>query len=569
MKEVSQLIAQFLKTRGVDRVFGLCGGHILPIWDWIDRLEIPIIDVRDERAAVHMAHAHSDLTGRLGVALVTAGPGMTNALTGIANASVSRVPVLIISGVPPRPQENMGALQAIPQTDIVRPITRYARTVWRAEHVLRELDEAVACAEGHMSDAGPAFIDFPTDLLREKLDDGLVDPSRFPARGETPLSPSAESIRLGVDAIWGARRPLVISGRGARASGDSLLRFLEALDCLYIDTGESRFLIPEDHPVFVPAMRGQAMKDADVVITLGRSLDFQLGYGSAAVFPNAKFVRLGTSASELRGTRRADVEIFGTPVRALDAMVDAAHGVRPAVDGAWVQEMRSRDRDRRRGLLRQLAEAGAGEDGAMHPYRLLGCVRERLAKDAVIIADGGDFLSFSRIALTGGAYLDCGPFGCLGVGVPFGIAAGLAFPERQVVVLSGDGSFGFNAMELDTCRRHKARVVFVVANNRAWNIERNDQKISYGGRIVGTELEGCDYAKLAQAFGIHGERVEDVDALPAALSRAFERAPAVLEVIVTRDAMSPDALSGIPVIPERQALTSWDEMERAKGTLEG
>lgn len=569
MKEVSQLIAQFLKTRGVDRVFGLCGGHILPIWDWIDRLEIPIIDVRDERAAVHMAHAHSDLTGRLGVALVTAGPGMTNALTGIANASVSRVPVLIISGVPPRPQENMGALQAIPQTDIVRPITRYARTVWRAEHVLRELDEAVACAEGHMSDAGPAFIDFPTDLLREKLDDGLVDPSRFPARGETPLSPSAESVRLGVDAIWGARRPLVISGRGARASGDSLLRFLEALDCLYIDTGESRFLIPEDHPAFVPAMRGQAMKDADVVITLGRSLDFQLGYGSAAVFPNAKFVRLGTSASELRGTRRADVEIFGTPVRALDAMVDAAHGVRPAVDGAWVQEMRSRDRDRRRGLLRQLAEAGAGEDGAMHPYRLLGCVRERLAKDAVIIADGGDFLSFSRIALTGGAYLDCGPFGCLGVGVPFGIAAGLAFPERQVVVLSGDGSFGFNAMELDTCRRHKARVVFVVANNRAWNIERNDQKISYGGRIVGTELEGCDYAKLAQAFGIHGERVEDVDALPAALSRAFERAPAVLEVIVTRDAMSPDALSGIPVIPERQALTSWDETERAKGTLEG
>lgn len=569
MKEVSQLIARFLKTRGVDRVFGLCGGHILPIWDWIDRVEIPIIDVRDERAAVHMAHAHSDLTEHLGVALVTAGPGMTNALTGIANASVSRVPVLIISGVPPRPQENMGALQAIPQTDIVRPITRYARPVWRAEHVLRELDEAVACAEGHMSDAGPAFIDFPTDLLREKLDDGLVDPSRFPARGETPLSPSAESVRLGVDAIWGARRPLVISGRGARASGDSLLRFLEALDCLYIDTGESRFLIPEDHPAFVPAMRGQAMKDADVVITLGRSLDFQLGYGSAAVFPNAKFVRLGTSASELRGTRRADVEIFGTPVRALDAMVDAAHGVRPAVDGAWVQEMRSRDRDRRRGLLRQLAEAGAGEDGAMHPYRLLGCVRERLAKDAVIIADGGDFLSFSRIALTGGAYLDCGPFGCLGVGVPFGIAAGLAFPERQVVVLSGDGSFGFNAMELDTCRRHKARVVFVVANNRAWNIERNDQKISYGGRIVGTELEGCDYAKLAQAFGIHGERVEDVDALPAALSRAFERAPAVLEVIVTRDAMSPDALSGIPVIPERQALTSWDEMERAKGTLEG
>jgi acetolactate synthase-1/2/3 large subunit len=307
------------------------------------------------------------------------------------------------------------------------------------------------------------------------------------------------------------------------------------------------------------------MKGADVVITLGRTLDFQLGYGSPAVFPNARFVRIGTSASELRGNRRADVELFGTSAPTLGALLTAGAGLTPAVDRAWVQEMGSKDRDRRRGLLLQLAEAGAGEDGAMHPYRLLGCVRERLEKDAVIIADGGDFLSFSRIALTGGAYLDCGPFGCLGVGVPFGIAAGLAFPERQVVVLSGDGSFGFNAMELDTCRRHKARVVFVVANNSGWNIERNDQKITYGGRIVGTELEGCDYAGLAQSLGVYGERVDRSEALPDALTRAFDRAPAVLDVVVTRDAMSPDAVSGIPIIPETQALASWDKMEKARG----
>jgi acetolactate synthase-1/2/3 large subunit len=568
MKEVSHLIAQFLKARGVERVFGLCGGHILPIWDHIHQLGIPIIDVRDERAAVHMAHAHSDLTGRLGVALVTAGPGMTNAVTGIANAYVSRTPVLIISGVPPRPQQNIGALQALPQTDIARPITRYARTVWRAEQVLRELDEAVACAEGHMGDSGPAFIDFPTDLLRQKLEERSVDHSRFPARKCAPIFPSAESIRLGVEAIWGARRPLVISGRGARDCGEILVRFLETLGCLYIDTGESRLLIPEDHHAFVPAMRGRVMKETDLVITLGRTLDFQLGYGSPAVFPNARFVRMGTSASEVRGNRRADVELAGTPAATLDAMLDTVKGVKPAVDRAWVQEMGAKDRDRRSALLRQLTEAPPGEDGAMHPYRLLGCVRERLMKDAVIIADGGDFLSFARIALTGGAYLDCGPLGCLGVGVPFGIAAGLAFPERQVVVLSGDGSFGFNAIELDTCRRHKARVVFVIANNSAWNIERNDQKTTYDGRIVGTELEGCNYAGLAQALGVHGERVDRVETLPDALIRAFERAPAVLDVIVTRDAMSPDALSGIPVIPERQALTSWDKMERDRSSLE-
>ena len=396
-----------------------------------------------------------------------------------------------------------------------------------------------------------------------------VDPSRFSARGTAPIPPSAESVRLGVEVIWGARRPLVISGRGARDCGDALSRFLETLDGLYIDTGESRFLIPEDHPAFVPAMRGQAMKDADLVVTLGRTLDFQLGYGSAAVFPNARFVRIGTSAGELRGNRRGEVEIFGSPERALDAMLTAAAGVRPAVDRGWVQALRAGDRDQRRGLLRQLAEAGAGADGAMHPYRLLGCVLEKLTNDAIVIADGGDFLSFSRIALTGGAYLDCGPFGCLGVGVPFGIAAALAFPKRQVVVLSGDGSFGFNAVELDTCRRHKARVVFVVANNFAWNIERNDQKTTYGGRIVGPELDGCNYAGLAQSLGVYGERVDRVEALPDALNRAFDRAPAVLDVIVTRDAMSPDAVSGIPIIPERQALASWDKMERARSRLEG
>ena len=197
----------------------------------------------------------------------------------------------------------------------------------------------------------------------------------------------------------------------------------------------------------------------------------------------------------------------------------------------------------------------------MHPYQLLGCVRESLNADAIVVADGGDFLSFSRIALGGASYLDCGAFGCLGVGVPFGIASALAFPERQVVVVSGDGSFGFNAIELDTCRRHRARVVFVVANNGGWNIERNDQKEAYGGRIVGTELEGCDYAGLARSLGVHGERIERPEDLPDAIHRAFSEAPALLDVIVTRDAISPDAVAGLPGIPDRQALSTWDALE--------
>jgi acetolactate synthase-1/2/3 large subunit len=564
MEQISYLIARFLKERGVDRVFSLCGGHILPIWDCLNRLGIRIIDVRDERAAVHMAHAHRELTGRLGVAVVTAGPGMTNAVTGIANAYISRVPILVISGVPPRPQHSMGALQSIPQVDMVRFITRHARTISRAEHVLRELDEAVAYAEGHCGEPGPAFLDFPTDVLRENIPDALIDSLRFRAREAAIILPSTERIRAAAALLTRSKRPLVISGRGARGAEASLLNFLEVLRCVYLDTPESRGLIPEDHPLFMPAMRGRAMREADLVFTVGRSLDFQLAYGSQAVFPEAHFIRTGTTPSELRGNRRPEVELFGTPMAVLDALAAIMKGSVTELDHRWMEEMQIADRKSRQKLLKNLREMPSGKDGAMHPYRLLGCVREKLDRNAVVIADGGDFLSFSRIALTGKAYLDCGPFGCLGVGVPFGIAASLALPDRKVVVLSGDGSFGFNAIELDTCRRHKARVVFIVANNGGWNIERSDQKLSFGGRIVGTELEGCDYAGLARSMGVQGERVEDPAQLPEALERAFNNAPALLDVMVTRDAVSPDSMSGLPVVPDTQALKVWDDLEKAR-----
>ena len=564
MEQISNLIARFLKERGVDRVFSLCGGHIMPIWDHLYRLGIRIIDVRDERAAVHMAHAHSELTGRLGVAMVTAGPGLTNAVTGIANAYVSRVPLLVLSGVPPRPQQGMGALQAIPQADMVRLITRYARTVSSAEHVLRELDEAVAYAEGHGGEPGPAYLDFPTDVLRETFPDSMIDTMRFRARKTPVISPAAESIGAAAALLAKSKRPLVISGRGAKRAAKSLFNFLEVFDCVYLDTAESRGLIPEDHPLFMPAMRGKAMREADLIFTLGRSLDFQLAYGSKAVFPEAQFIRAGTTPSELRGNRRPEVELFGSPPAVLDALAEALRDGIVASDHGWVEEMQTADRRSRQNLLNNLRTAAPpGKDGAMHPYRLLGCVREKLDRDAVVVADGGDFLSFARIALTGAAYLDCGPFGCLGVGVPFGIAAALALPDRQVVVLSGDGSFGFNAIELDTCRRHQARVVFIVANNGGWNIERNDQKLSFSGRIVGTELEGCDYARLAKSMGVQGERIENPEQLPKALEWAFENAPALLDVAVTRDAVSPDSKSGLPVVPDTQALTAWDDLEKA------
>ncbi len=337
-------IARFLKARGVDRVFGLQGGHIQPIWDRVARIGIRIIDVRDEGAAVHMAHAHAELTGTLGVAMVTAGPGVTNTVTAIANASLARVPVLLIGGCPATAQANMGPLQDIPHVDILRPVTRTARTARIAEQVIRELDEAVARAEG--DEPGPVYVEIPTDVLRSDIAPGLVLDDWMKPKLRRVLHPDPAAIAEAVDVVWSARRPLVITGRGARGADAALVRFLDASGAFYLDTQESRGLVRSDHPAFAGAVRAAAMADADAVVVIGRRLDYQLGYGSPAVFPNARFVRIADSTSELTDNRRGSPEILACPALALDAMVAAAGNRPPNVDPAWAEALRRRQRER-------------------------------------------------------------------------------------------------------------------------------------------------------------------------------------------------------------------------------
>jgi len=556
------IVARFLKAQGVDRIFALCGGHIMPLWMRADAEGIRIVDVRDERAAVHMAHAQAELTGGLGVALVTAGPGVTNAMTGIANAHVARAPVLVLSGLPPRPQENRGALQDMVHTDLVRSITRYARTVREPALVLQELDEAVSRAFGGGSDPGPVYLDFPTDTLRAEVPVAVHLAEHFTAKRAPELQPDPSDVRAAVDLLWTARRPLVISGRGARGASAELRRFLDRLGALHLDTGESRGVIPDDHPSSVAAMRGTVMGEADVVVTVGRRLDFQLAYGSPAVFGDARFVRIADAPSELRDNRRGAVELLASPMAALAAIVDEARDRQPQVDRAWTDAMRARHRERSSRLRETMAAAPAGSDGRMHPNRLLTAIQAKLPPDAIVVADGGDFLAFARVGLSAGTWLDPGSLGCIGVGVPFGIAASLACPDRLTVVVTGDGSFGFNAIELDTAVRHGAPVVIVVANNGAWQIEVHDQSTTYG-RVVGTRLQFADYAAMARAFGMHAERVERAEDLAGAIDRAFERRPSLLDVVVTPEAVSSDAKTGLAWVPDLQPLATWDEAERA------
>ncbi len=558
---VAAWVARSLKARGVDYVFGLQGGHIQPIWDHIARAGIRVIDTRDERAATHMAHAYAELTGKLGVAMATAGPGVTNTVTAVANASLARAPVLLIGGCTSRPQANMGPLQDIPHTEIMRPITRYARTARVAEQALRELDEAIAYTCGDMGEPGPAYIEFPTDVLRQPVAAHLVlrdwiEPTR---RGCVP--PDPVSVAEAAAAIRSSRRPLVISGRGARDAGDTLLRFLDKSDALYLDTQESRGLVPSDHPSAVGAMRAAAMAQADLVVTLGRKLDYQLGYGSPAVFPEARFLRIADNAGELIDNRRGAPEVAADVGLALNAIADAL-GNDPGVrDIGWLETLRAKHGERiARGASAPAPARGA--DGKIHPMAIFEAIQKVSDPDYIGIADGGDLLSFARIGLQSRTYLDAGIFGCLGVGVPFAVAAALVYPERRVISVNGDGAFGINAIEIDTAVRHGAKAVFIVSNNAAWNIERYDQEVNYGGRIVGTMLSHCDYAAMARGLGAHGERVEDPADLPDAIARGLANAPAVIDVVTSQDAVSSDARKGLGFVPDYQPLTAWDDAER-------
>jgi acetolactate synthase-1/2/3 large subunit len=565
-RSVAEWVAEFLVARGVDRVYGLQGGHIQPIWDQLAQRDVRVFDVRDEGAGVHMAHCHAVLTGQVGVVFATAGPGVTNCVTAIANAHLERVPVLLIGGCAPMPQDDLGPLQGIDHVSILKPVTRSARTLRVAGNLLRDLDKAWSIAMGDGNPPGPVYVEIPTDVLRERVPPGVVLQEFLAPKPPRRIVPDPADVARAAALIASAKRPLVISGRGAMGNAAELVRFLDACGALYLDTQESRGLVPGTHASYIGAVRARAMQDADLVVTVGRKLDYQVGYGSPAVLPNARWIRIADNAEELRENRRGEVELHAHPGLALAALAEVVK--RGVLDTEWTRALRSEHVRRSSKYASELANAPAGNDGHMHPNRIFAALREVLEPDAITIADGGDILSFARLGFEAPrTYLDAGTFGCLGVGTPFGVAAALLEPGRQVVVVSGDGAFGINAMEIDSAKRHGAKVVFVIANNAAWNIERLDQEMNFGGRIVGTRLAFSDYAAMARAFDLHAERVTDPARLKQALEEAFAKAPALLDVVVTQDALSSDLGKGLSFVPSYQALSAWDDAERARRTV--
>ena len=560
MTSVAAAIARFVAGQGVSRVYTLPGSHVKPICSELARLGIRIVSARHECAAVHMAHAEADLTGTLGVAIVTTGPGLTNAITGIASAFLSRTPLLVLSARVPDAQAGMGALEEVPQGHLVRPVCRYVRAVADERHVLSGLHMAVTAALGSDGPPGPVYVDFTPNMLKQPMPDWYLDSRWFNRIARPARLPNDDAIANAAALLRGSRRPLAIGGRGVLGAGAALEKFLQASGCLYLDTRESRGTLSPDNPNSIPALRGRAMAEADLVITLGRRLDFELAYGSGAVFAeSARFLRIGRTVEELSENRRGDVEVCADVDAVLQRLVELE--AKPsAPDTAWQNELKSAN-------VAKTSTTKAhppGSDGRMHPLTLIAAINRLVDTQTVCIVDGGDILSFARVGLRARTYLDLGPFGCLGSGAPYAVAASLTYPERRVIALIGDGSFGFGALEVETAVRSGARALFIVANNDAWNIERQDQLLKYPDQELGTTLTPCRYDLLAKSLGAYGERVERAEDLAAAFERGLANLPAVIDVAVTRDAVSPDTKSGLANVPPLHATQSWDDAERGK-----
>jgi len=373
-RSVAEAVADWLVARGVDRVFGLQGGHIQPIWDHLGQRGVRIVDVRDEGAAVHMAHAHAVLTGGVGVALATAGPGVTNCVTAMANANLERVPLLLIGGCAPVPQDDLGPLQGIDHVSILKPVTRSARTLRVAGSIARDLDKGWSTAAGDGNPPGAVYLEIPTDVLRSPVPAAVLLPEWMQTRPARRIPPDPADVQRAVAAIAAARRPLVVTGRGAQGASDALLKLLEASGAVYLDTQESRGLVPREHAAVVGAMRGRAMQEADLVVVVGRKLDYQLGYGSPAVLPKAAVVRIGDNAEELRENRRGVAELFATPALAMDAIATALRAPSANLDREWTAALRAEHLRRSGKYAASLAAAPAGKDGHMHPNRIFAAL---------------------------------------------------------------------------------------------------------------------------------------------------------------------------------------------------
>ncbi|MFG2244917.1 acetolactate synthase [Spirillospora sp. NPDC048823] len=541
-----------IRRHGVETMFTLSGGHVFPLYDGAvgeDGAKTAadaaprILDVRHEQTAVFAAEATARLTRRTGLAVLTAGPGVTNGVSGITTAHFNGSPVVVLGGRAPLGRWGAGALQELDQPPLLAPVTKLAMTAGGPDSLASDVARAFATAAA--PHRGPVFLDVHMDHLFGPAGPG-GGADKIPEPPERPADPAALARVAAL--LKAARRPVLVLGSDVWMDGadEAARAFAEELRLPVVANGQGRGILPAGHELLVTRARGAAFGDADLVIVAGTPLDFRLGYGSFGD-GTAKVVHLADAPSQLAshlrpaGSAAGDLSLLFADLAAACAKA----GVSPTVYAEWKDGLR----DTTCAAIADDIDLLASGADPIHPLRIYGELSKVLDDDAVVIGDGGDFVSYAGKYVEPrrpGGWLDPGPYGCLGTGLGYAIAARLARPAAQVVLLLGDGAAGLSLMDADSLVRHGLPVVMIVGNNGSWGLEKHPMRMLYGYDVAADLQPHCRYDEVVRALGGAGELVTDPDEIGPALRRAFDSGvPYLVNVATDPDVSYPRKTTGV------------------------
>jgi acetolactate synthase-1/2/3 large subunit len=534
-----KLAAKALKEAGVEVIFTLSGGHIMPLYDGCIDEGIKIVDVRHEQAAVHAADSWARCNpGKIGVAAITAGPGVTDGVTGIANAWRANSPILIFGGQGPFENLRRGSLQEMDHLGVVRPITKFCDAIYQTKRIPEYIELAIRHAVSGIP--GPSYLEIPMDIFMASVEEGeeIVIPK---IRTQPPrLSPDRAEVRKAIDVLRVAQRPMLMAGTSVKWSqaGPEMNRFIAETHIPTYTNGMGRGSVPPDSPEFLSRSRRDALQKIDCIILAGTLLDFRMRFGQT-IPADAKIIQLEMDATLIGQNRQTDVPLVGNLACSFEGMLEEMKSQSVQLDfSSWRDELREIEV-----AAEKKVEARLDSDEVpIDPQRMCREIRDWLEtlNDPIVIGDGGDIVATAAKILPvrkEGAWMDPGPLGTLGVGMPFALAAKLAHPDRAVVIVYGDGSFGFNGMEFDTAVRFGLPIIGIVGNDGAWGQMMRPQGAIYGwDRLEGVLLNRTRYDKVVEALGGHGEYVTEPDQLRPAFERAAASGlPALINVDIRQD----------------------------------
>jgi acetolactate synthase-1/2/3 large subunit len=539
------LVAKALKAEGIDVIFTLCGGHIIDIYDGCIDEGIKVIDVRHEQVAAHAADGYARVTGRPGCAVVTAGPGTTDAVTGVANAFRAESPMLLIGGQGALNQHRMGSLQDLPHVDIMKPITKFSSSVLTTERVADMC--AMAFREATAGAPGPSFLEIGRDILdaHVPLENAVLpQPGRY--RVSTKSIGDPASVDRLADILTKAEKPCVLLGSQLWTSrgSEAAIEFARSLNIPVFMNGAARGTLPPGDPHHLHLTRRHAFNNADVILIVGTPFDFRMGYGKR-LRQEATVVQIDMDYRTVGKNRDVDLGLVGDPGAILAEVTKAADGKGAGNRESWIQSLREEENRLKEERLPRLMR----EDAPVHPLRLAHEINEFLTDNTMYIGDGGDVVTFSGGVVQPkgpGLWMDPGPLGTLGVGVPFAMAAKVARPDREIVCLFGDGAFSLTGWDFETMVRFNLPFIGVVGNNSYMNQIRYGQIQKYGEERgdVGNKLGDVKYDLFAKMLGGYGEEVREPKDIRPALERARESGkPSLINVWIDQNAFAPGTMN--------------------------